>query len=324
MTVLARVLNRISPAGQRGRLSILIFHRVLSRPDELLPDIPDAAAFDRIVTWLTSWFNILPLDRAVALLAANALPERAAAITFDDGYADNHDSALPVLRQHSVCATFFIATGFLDGGRMWNDTVIETVRACKDPVLDLCEFGLGSHAVSSIGERRSAVNEIIGRLKYLPYAERLRRCEGIAGRADFRLPDDLMMTAANVAGLRDAGMQIGAHTVSHPILANLPDDEARAEIANSRRSLETILGDRVTLFAYPNGKPGIDYLPAHVDMVRQLGFESAVSTVAGVATADSDLLQLPRFTPWERDRLRFGMRMASNLRRPVRRQHAGL
>ena len=61
-----------------------------------------------------------------------------------------------------------------------------------------------------------------------------------------------------------------------------------------------------------------------VDMVRQLGFESAVSTVAGVATADSDLLQLPRFTPWERDRLRFGMRMASNLRRPVRRQHAGL
>jgi peptidoglycan/xylan/chitin deacetylase (PgdA/CDA1 family) len=320
--VLAHVLGRISPAGRRGRLSILIFHRVLSRPDELLPDIPDAAAFDRTVTWLTSWFNIIPLDRAAALLAASALPERAAAITFDDGYADNHDVALPVLRRHGACATFFIATGYLDGGRMWNDTVIETVRACQGPVLDLRELELGSHAVSTIVERRIAVQEIIGRLKYLPYAERLDACGRIARLAGAALPDDLMMTAADVVELRNAGMQVGAHTVSHPILANLPDDKAREEISDSRRSLEKILNDRVSLFAYPNGKPGVDYLPAHVEMVRQLGFELAVSTVAGVATTDSDPMELPRFTPWERDRLRFGMRMASNLRRPVLRAHA--
>jgi peptidoglycan/xylan/chitin deacetylase (PgdA/CDA1 family) len=324
VTVLARVLNRISPAGHRGRLSILIFHRVLSRPDDLLPDIPDTAAFDRIVTWLTSWFNIIPLDRAVALLAASALPERAAAITFDDGYADNYRVALPVLRRHGVCATFFIATGYLDGGRMWNDTVIETVRSCTQPVLDLGELGLGRHAVSSIDERRGAVNDIIGRLKYLPFAERLQRCEAIGRSAGCSLPDDLMMTTADVVALRNAGMQIGAHTVSHPILARLGDDEARAEIADSRRSLESILREPVTLFAYPNGKPDVDYLPAHVDMVRQLGFGLAVSTVAGVATTESDPMELPRFTPWERDRIRFGMRMASNLRRPVQRRLAAV
>jgi len=154
--MLTHVLNRISPAGRRGRLSILIFHRVLSRPDSLLPDVPDAVAFDRIMTWLKSWFNVIPLNRAVALLAAGAVPERAAAITFDDGYADNHDVALPVLRRHGVCATFFIATAYLDGGRMWNDTVIETVRSCKRPMLDLREVGLGVHAAATMVERRVA------------------------------------------------------------------------------------------------------------------------------------------------------------------------
>jgi peptidoglycan/xylan/chitin deacetylase (PgdA/CDA1 family) len=322
--MLAHVLNRISPAGRRGRLSILIFHRVLSRPDNLLPDIPDVVAFDRMLTWLTSWFNVIPLDRAVALLAAGAVPERAAAITFDDGYADNHDVALPVLRRHGVCATFFIATAYLDGGRMWNDTVIETVRSCKTPVLDLREIGLGVHAAATTVERRAAAQAIIGRLKYLAYGDRLRGCEEVARMAGCSLPDDLMMTAADVVGLRNAGMQIGAHTVSHPILAAIPDDQAKVEIADSRRSLESILHEPVTLFAYPNGKPGIDYLPTHVDMVRQLGFELAVSTVAGVATSDSDPMELPRFTPWERDRLRFGMRMASNLRHPVQRLSAGL
>jgi peptidoglycan/xylan/chitin deacetylase (PgdA/CDA1 family) len=53
-------------------------------------------------------------------------------ITFDDGYADKHDVAMPILQRHGLCATFFIATGFLNGGCMWNDTIIETVRACED------------------------------------------------------------------------------------------------------------------------------------------------------------------------------------------------
>ena len=65
-----------------------------------------------------------------------------------------------------------------------------------------------------------------------------------------------MMTSAQVKAMRQAGMQIGAHTVSHPILVRLMDPEARQQIGDSKRFLEDLLGERVGLFAYPNGKPG--------------------------------------------------------------------
>ena len=118
----------LSPGQRNGRLSILIFHRVLAQVDPLFPEEVDAARFDVICGWLRRWFNVLPLDAAVRRLRDGSLPRRAAAITFDDGYADNHDIALPILKKHGLPSTFFIATGFLDGGCMWNDTVIEAIR----------------------------------------------------------------------------------------------------------------------------------------------------------------------------------------------------
>jgi hypothetical protein len=116
----------LSPAGPGARLSVLIFHRVLARPDPLFPGRGGRpSTFDAICRWLRHWFEVLPLDRAVQALRDGTLPARAAAITFDDGYADNHDLALPMLEAAGLSACFFIATGFLDGGRMWNDVLIE-------------------------------------------------------------------------------------------------------------------------------------------------------------------------------------------------------
>jgi peptidoglycan/xylan/chitin deacetylase (PgdA/CDA1 family) len=320
VSVLKHVFRRLSPAGERARLSILIFHRVLGSHDPLLPDVPDAAAFDRILDWMSSWFNLLPLDRAVALLASAALPERAVAITFDDGYADNCRVALPLLRRHGASATFFIATGYLDGGRMWNDTVIEAVREAKRPTLDLREIGLGAHAVATIDEKRIAIDALLRDLKYRPSPERLALCGQLADIVRATLPDDLMLTSRELVELRDGGMQIGAHTSSHPILANVADDDARREIAASRSTLEAILQERVGLFAYPNGKRGSDYLPRHVAMVRELGFDAAVSTQPGVACAATDPMELPRFTPWDRGRTAFGVRLGMNARHPVAQQ----
>jgi peptidoglycan/xylan/chitin deacetylase (PgdA/CDA1 family) len=109
-------------------------------------------------------------------------------------------------------------------------------------------------------------------------------------------------------------MQIGAHTVSHPILAKLDARHAADEIGRSRDVLQTLLGERVSLFAYPNGKPGTDYLPAvHPAIVRELGFDAAVSTRWAAARRTDDVFQIPRFTPWDRDRLKFGARLARNL-----------
>jgi peptidoglycan/xylan/chitin deacetylase (PgdA/CDA1 family) len=124
-----------------------------------------------------------------------------------------------------------------------------------------------------------------------------------------------MMRSDQVRNLRRAGMQIGAHTVSHPILARLDEAQARDEIETGKGQLEDLLGERVTLFAYPNGKPGEDYRPDNVALVRAAGFRAAFSTAWGSAHRHTDVFQVPRFTPWDRSRLRFGLRMAHNLRR---------
>ena len=114
--------------------------------------------------------------------------------------------------------------------------------------------------------------------------------------------------------MHQAGMQIGAHTKSHPILARLNDEQAREEIHGSKRFLEHLLGERVGLFAYPNGKPAEDYTPQSVEVVRSLGFDAAVNTQWGASGAEDDLYQIRRFTPWDKGKLRFGVRMLTNLR----------
>ena len=303
----------LSPAGPRARLSILIFHRVLEKSDPLFPDEPDAKRFDQLLGWIESWFNVLPLDEGVQRLRTGTLPERAAAITFDDGYADNFKVALPILRAHGLPATFFVATGYIDGGRMWNDTIIESVRRTELRRCDLTARGLSTFELTTNAERRKAIETIIRWAKYLPTEERLAFAAHIADEAMVPLPNDLMMTSDNLVDLHRAGMQIGAHTVTHPILARLNDRDAEAEIAGSKAFLEAVLGKGIGLFAYPNGKFGEDWLPEHAAIVRRLGFEAAVSTAPGVAMKDCDLMRLPRFTPWDRTRARYGLRLARNL-----------
>ena len=308
-----RLFSILTPSQAKARLSILIFHRVLPEPDPIYPDEIHVRRFYEVCGWLKSWFNILPLDAAVAHLKDGTLPARAACITFDDGYADNHDVALPILQSHGLPATFFIATGFLDGGRMWNDTVIESVRNSMATTLDLGE--LGRFAVGTPAEKAAAIGAIIGKIKYLPVAERLDAAQRIASAAHVNPPNNLMMTSLQVKAMRQAGMQIGAHTVSHPILARLSNELDRAEIKGSKDFLEHLLGERVGLFAYPNGKPGEDYVPASVDVVRSLGFDAAVSTQWGAFRAGDDPFQIKRFTPWDQTRLRFGARLLINLHR---------
>ncbi|NEX64141.1 polysaccharide deacetylase family protein [Noviherbaspirillum galbum] len=309
---IARTLS-LSLGGPR--LSILIYHRVLARPDPLFPAEVDAAAFMEQMSLLSQMFRILPLDDAIQRLRAGTLPPGAAAVTFDDGYADNADIALPILKMAGVPATFFIATGFLDGGRMWNDTIIEFVRRVPLPELDLRPAGLGCHRTGSLAERKAAIQALIGTMKYLPPDTRLERIETMLRCVPVDLPHDLMMRSDQVRALSRAGMGIGGHTVNHPILASVDDASALQEMVNGKRRLEDITSAPVTLFAYPNGKPGKDYHLRHAELARKAGFQAAVSTAWGAAGKESDPFQLPRFTPWDRHPDRFRLRMAMNLTR---------
>lgn len=313
--MIAAGLRLLSPGGARGRLSILIFHRVMARRDPLMPGEITAPEFDRAVGWMKRWFAVLPLGEAVRRLKQRSLPPAAACISFDDGYADNHDVAMPILRAHGLSASFFVATAFRDGGLMWNDAVIESVRRCGDATLDLTDFGLGRHVLGDDDSRRRAVSALLPQVKYLPPARRAELVAELERRFASVLPRDLMMTSAQIRGLHAGGMTVGAHTVNHPILALTPEAVTAAEIGDSRRELEALLDHPVRLFAYPNGVPDRDYRRLHAKQIEAAGFEAAVSTAWGAADGDSDVYQLPRFTPWERSPGRFALRMAQNLLR---------
>lgn len=309
------VLSTFTGREESARLSVLIFHRVRAEVDPLFPEELDALRFERFGRLVRSWFHVLPLHEAVRRLAEGTLPSRALSITFDDGYADNCSVALPILRRLGVPATFFIAVGYLDGGRMWNDTVIESVRRHQRDRLDLGRLGLGIHPTDSAVARRNSIAQLIVRLKHLLPIERERAADAIAETAGVDLPRDLMMSSDQVRELRRAGMAIGGHTVTHPILSRLPDDVAMREIAEGKARLEALIGEPVELFAYPNGKPELDYKLIHVRMAREAGFKAALTTAPGAARQGDDLFQLPRFTPWGGQPLRKLLQFLGNLSR---------
>jgi peptidoglycan/xylan/chitin deacetylase (PgdA/CDA1 family) len=318
MTPLIRwLLAALSPAGPRAGLTTLIFHRVREGGDPLWSGGPDERQFDELLSTVETMFRVWPLDEAAEALNQGRLPARALSITFDDGYADNYTAALPILRRHRMTATFFVSTDFLDGGRMWNDTVVESIRLAPGPELDLSRLSLGTHRVGSIAERRATIRTLLGALKYVPMAERLRKVESLTASVEASLRTDLMLSTEQLRGLRAAGMQIGGHTCGHPILTSVTDEEARNEILQGKSRLEAILGEPLSLFAYPNGKPEQDYSAVHVKMVREAGYRTAVSTAPGMARQSTDPLQLPRFTPWDRAPWRFGLRMARNMQLPT-------
>ncbi|UXH76711.1 polysaccharide deacetylase family protein [Roseateles amylovorans] len=296
-------------------LSILIYHRVLPRPDPLRPGEIDAALFDAQVHFLSQHFELMTVSDAAAALREGRLPRRAACITFDDGYADNWTVAHPILAAHGARATVFIATGFLNGGRMFSDTVIEFVRRCSGSLLDLDAVGMGRHAIGSDEDRLKAISALQVQLKYLPPEERdaqVRRmldAHPVSG-----LPDDLMLSDAQLRQLADAGHEIGGHTVNHTVLTTLAPEGAREQVQAGRAHLESLIGRPVRSFAYPNGRPQRDYDAGHAAMLRELGFEAAVSTSAGVALPGADPFQLPRYTPWGRSMTMFAMRMMRNAR----------
>lgn len=304
----------VSPAGSRARLSVLLFHRVLKDLDPLMPGTVDATTFSWQMELVHRRFNPLPLSEAVERLMSGSLPDRAICVTFDDGYADNVSVALPILQHYRIPATFFVACGFLGDGIMWNDIVYETVKGHRDVWLDLSEVGLGRWSVSDTLEKREAIAGIIKRLKYLPQRERDARVRAMKASLGGASPR-LMMEIEDLRSLAGAGMEIGGHTVTHPILASVGPSQARQEINESKRMLEDLLREPIRLFAYPNGKPNRDYRREHVAMVQEAGFEAAFSTAWGSARRGSDCYQLPRFTPWDRSPQRFAGRLVRNLLR---------
>src|SRR5690606_5584795 len=128
-------------------------------------------------------------------------------------YRDNAVNALPVLESLGVPATFFITTRHLDGGMMWNDRIVEAVRAWPHAEIDLSTHGLAPQSLA-VG-RTAVMDKLLAHVKYLPYATREAVADELFAQSGAPARP-MMMGAADIQRLHAAGMEIGGHTVSHP------------------------------------------------------------------------------------------------------------
>ena len=211
---------------------ILLYHSVSSDPSALVRPFtvtPDAFAeqLDAALELGCTSLAISQFQRAKCRL--EALPPRPVIITFDDGFADFEETALPCLRERGLAATLYVTTGFL-GGR--------------------------------------------------------------PKHASERSFDDRMLSWSQLRDLRSAGVEIGAHTHTHPQLDTLPRSQARVEITLCKDLLEDELQEAISAFAYPHG-----YSSAAVRcLVREAGYKSACGVKNALSSTEDDVFSLARLT----------------------------
>lgn len=220
-------------------------------------------------------------------------------LTFDDGYRDNVAFARPVLRRHDAPWTLFVCTRFADGdGELWWLALEQAIARAEGVEID---FGAGIERFDCRGDanKDAAWRAIYWRLRALPEPELLAHVRRLASAQAIDMASfarDLCLRWDEIRTLAaDPAVTIGAHTVSHPRLATLPEEEARAEIAGSRAILTERLGRQPASFAYPVGDPG-SAGAREFRLVRDAGFESAVTTRPGVVEPGADPFALPRIS----------------------------
>jgi len=326
---LERLADRLEPLPRRNRsvpmlpvrrrrragLQILMYHRVGKRDDAFLP-VTELEVFRRQMACLADCRRIYPLDEAVEALAEGRLEDGAVAVTFDDGYRDNYLHAFPVLRDHGLCATIFLATGYVGTGRiLWHDRVFRAFHSARRERLE--GFGPGGETLVWHNERqkREACLLALRTIRGLTTEARDHRMAVLEERLDATPegPDDrLMLDWPEVREMHAHGIRFGSHTVNHPILAKIPLAQARRELTESRSAIRSELGGDVSSFAYPNGQPG-DFNETTRCLLRETGYRCAVTTVLGVnapGEGNADPYALRREAPWERDVAMFRFRLA--------------
>lgn len=274
------------------------------------PSEPTADWFANLMRFLKARFDFIALDEAVRRARDGKLDGRSLSVTFDDGYADNYTIALPILKRLEIPATFFVASGYLNGGRMWNDSITESFRRLEPGIHDIDIPGTPQIEITDGASRYSAARNTIAAWKHLPPAERQAKVDQLTNRLS-GMPADLMMTSEQLRDMAQTrGVAIGGHTRMHPILSCMERQQAKEEIEGGKADLETIVDKRVNLFAYPNGKWEQDYQAEHAEIVQTAGFDAAVATDWGALSSQDDLFRIPRFTPWHTNRSRFVLDLA--------------
>lgn len=254
------VASLLTRARVWNGLVCLTYHRIGSAPNEFDPALWSAsdAEFDAQMDHVRRHFDVVTADD---LDEVTRRPRgRHVMVTFDDGYRDNYDVALPILCSHGVRATFFIATGFIDTPHVsWWDELAWMVQRTTRTTLDGGHWLPGPLTVDRT-DYTTVIRRLLTRYKELgedetpAFLDHVGEVTG-SGRYTAAPPETMWMTWAMVRELRRAGMAIGGHTVHHPVLARLAPHRQLAEITESLDRIEQETGARPRAFSYPVGDP---------------------------------------------------------------------
>lgn len=286
-----------------GGALILGYHSIAEPANDPYSACVTPQHFSEQLEVLSRVGRVISLRTLVRSLQQRRVPNRAVVLTFDDGYADVLYHAKPLLERYQAPATVFMTTGSL-GQEFWWDRLERVVlSSAKLPEQLSLQIRDGSREWESgeprqratRGSKRHMAQSIYRSLLLVSPVEREKAM--VALQAWFEMaPDDRpfrrALTDDELTELVAGGLiDIGAHTVTHPLLAGLPIPAQRAEIQDSKVHLEEILGRPVTGFAYPNGSSSQETLA----IVRESGYACACASHNDVVRRGSDLFCLPRF-----------------------------
>lgn len=264
-----------------------MYHRVCPKGDNWSLEPLSPQSFERQLEYFCRSYEIVPLEKLVQCIQqGKSLPEKAVAITFDDGYKDNYLYAYPILKKRHVPVTIFLATGYIGKDRLfWWDEVSYMINNTTAAQLDLDE--LGSYSLRPLNRCRAGFI-ISEKLEDLPDARKNILIEKLTGICQVSIPpglgQELVLSWDEVREMSNDGIAFGAHTVNHPSLTNMPFEQAKWEITQSKKDIEDKLGKEVRAFSYPDGKFDSEI----VKFVKENGFTYAVSILHGKLISSKD------------------------------------
>jgi peptidoglycan/xylan/chitin deacetylase (PgdA/CDA1 family) len=285
------------------RFQILAFHKVSPDPHPYFEPV-HPIIFERYAEFLHRNYRVMHLDELVVRSRHGDIPDRAVAITFDDGYRDNYENAFPILKKYELPATIFVATGAIGTGEtLWHDRIFDAFRHTSASHLHLKGIAVNELVLDNSESRHHALKLTLDHAKKLYGISRLEFVEEVEQALTPNRPpqqEDRMLTWDQIGEMHRAGIRFGSHTVTHPILSRVPQEELTRELFESKRQLSKQLGAPVESFAYPNGRAS-DYNSTVKDALRECGYTFAVTCEPGYNCAQADPFELKRGAPWQSD-----------------------
>jgi peptidoglycan/xylan/chitin deacetylase (PgdA/CDA1 family) len=284
------------------RLLVLCYHGVVrkgSRGDPFFyRTMVDTEEFDRQLELLKTYFRMVSVSDLIASLDGRSpLPERAALITFDDGYLNNLTCAAPILEKYQTPALIGLTTGYIGTRRMlWPQELCLRILGWERPTLPAPGGGPDHPLPATLPARWRLADQILRHCKCLPDAAREGFLDRLRGEPLPAMVDEEAWTFLSWNEARELarrGFDIASHTEEHRILTRIEASELRHELSASKAMIERELGVPCPSIVYPNGKPS-DFSPSVVSAARETGYRLGFILTGGVNSRIEEPLAIDR------------------------------